>query len=73
MLCNTSNNNNNNNNNNNGNNNVIMAAQEQAISTNYFKKKIWNKKLKVDADCAKNMKRQLTTYQNVPLWQRMNP
>jgi hypothetical protein len=38
-----------------------MAAQEQAISTNYFKKKIWNKKLKVDADCAKNMTRLLTT------------
>jgi hypothetical protein len=40
---------------------VIMATQDQAISTNYFKKKFWNKKLKVNADCAKNMKRLLTT------------
>jgi hypothetical protein len=38
-----------------------MAAQNQAISTNYFKKKFQNKKLKVDADCVKNMKRVLTT------------
>jgi hypothetical protein len=38
-----------------------MAAQDQAISTNYFKKKFWNKELKVDAECVKNMKRLLTT------------
>jgi hypothetical protein len=38
-----------------------MAAQDQAINTNYFKKKIWNKTLKVGAACAKNMKRLLTT------------
>jgi hypothetical protein len=40
---------------------VIMAAQDQAISTNYFKKKFWNKELKVDANCVKNMNRLLTT------------
>jgi hypothetical protein len=40
---------------------TIMAAQDQAISRNYFKKKIVNKKLKVGAPCANNMKRLLTT------------
>jgi hypothetical protein len=34
----------------------IMAAQDQVISKNYFKKK-----LKVDANCVKNMKKLLTT------------
>jgi hypothetical protein len=38
-----------------------MAAQDQAISANYFKKKKLNKELKVGADCANNMKRQLST------------
>jgi hypothetical protein len=36
---------------------TIVAAQDQAISTNYFKRKI----LKVDADYVKNTKKLLTT------------
>jgi hypothetical protein len=36
---------------------TIVAAQDQAISTNYFKRKT----LKVDADYVKNTKKLLTT------------
>jgi hypothetical protein len=38
-----------------------VAAQDQAGSRNYFKRKIWKKKLKVDADYVKNTKKLLTT------------
>jgi hypothetical protein len=40
---------------------TVMSAHDQAICTDYFMKKILNKKLKVNADCVKNMKRLLTT------------
>jgi hypothetical protein len=36
---------------------TVVAAQDQAIGTNYFKKK----KLNVDASYVKNMKKLLTT------------
>jgi hypothetical protein len=39
--------------------NIIMAAQGQAISTNYFKKKMLIEE--IETDCVKNMKRLLTT------------
>jgi hypothetical protein len=31
------------------------------LSTNYFKRKTWKKKLKIDVDYVKNMKKLLTT------------
>jgi hypothetical protein len=37
---------------------TIVAAQDQAISTNYFKKKILKEEI---ADYVKNMKKLLTT------------
>jgi hypothetical protein len=38
-----------------------VAAEDQAIITNYFKNKIWRKKLKVNADYVNNMKKLFTT------------
>jgi hypothetical protein len=40
---------------------IIVAAQDQAVSTNYFKRKILKKKLKVNADYVKNTKKLLAT------------
>ena len=40
---------------------TIVAAQDQAISTNYFKNKVLNKKLRVNAGYVRNMKKLLTT------------
>jgi hypothetical protein len=40
---------------------TIVAAQDQAISTNYFKNKIWRKKLRVNASCVNNIKKLLIT------------
>ena len=40
---------------------TTVAAQNQAISTNYFKNKIWRKKLRVNAGYVNNMKDLLTT------------
>ena len=41
---------------------TIVAAQNQAINTNYCKKKkIWTKKLRVNAGYVSNMKKLLTT------------
>ena len=40
---------------------TIVAAKDQAIITNYFKKKIWRKKLRVNAGYVNNMRKLLTT------------
>ena len=40
---------------------TIVAAQDQAIRTNYFKKKFLRKKLRVNAGYVSNMKKLLTT------------
>ena len=40
---------------------TIVAVQDQAISTNYFKKKYSRKKLKANASYVSNMKKLLTT------------
>ena len=37
-----------------------LAAQDKAISKNYFKKKFWSKKLRVNAGNVSNMKKLLT-------------
>jgi hypothetical protein len=39
---------------------TVKSAHDQAISTDYFMKKILNKKFKVNSDCVKNMKRLLS-------------
>jgi hypothetical protein len=40
---------------------TIVAAQDQAINTNYFRKKILKQKQTVNADYVKNMRKQSTT------------
>ena len=40
---------------------TIVAVQDQAISTNYFKNKIWREKLRVNAGYVSKMKKLLTT------------
>jgi hypothetical protein len=40
---------------------ATVAAQDQAISTNYFKRKIPKEETEVDADYVKNTKKLLTT------------
>ena len=40
---------------------TIVAAQDQAIGTNYFKNKSFEKKLRVNAGYVNNMKKLLTT------------
>ena len=40
---------------------TTMTVQDQAISTNYIKKKTWRKRLTANAGYVNNMKKVLTT------------
>jgi hypothetical protein len=52
---------------------TIVTAQDQAVSTNYFMRKVLKEEIEVYADCVKNTKKLLTIqHQDVPFWQRIN-
>jgi hypothetical protein len=52
---------------------VIMAAQDQAISTNYFKKKILKQEIESRCRLCKESEETIDQLISVvPLWKRMN-